>query len=109
MHRLIAAAALAAPGTAFAEAAAGADHGDPVAPVLLALAVILVAAKLGGDLAARLSQPAVLGELVAGVVVGNLDLVGFHGLSWLQGHPGVDIVARLGVVVLLFQVGLEST
>src|SRR5512138_1644328 len=108
MHRLLVAAALAVPGLALAEEGAGA-HGDPVAPVLLALAVILVAAKLGGDLAARLSQPAVLGELVAGVLVGNLDLLGFHGLAWLRTDPGVDIVARIGVVVLLFQVGLEST
>src|SRR5512138_3819999 len=109
MRRLLATAALlAGPGLALAEGA-DAAHGDPVAPVLIGLAIILVAAKLGGDLAARLSQPAVLGELVAGVVVGNLDLLGFHGLDWLELHPGIDVVARIGVVVLLFQVGLEST
>src|SRR5438105_279740 len=49
---------------------------DPVAPVLLALAAILAGAKLGGDLAERIGQPAVLGELVAGILLGNLDLVG---------------------------------
>src|SRR5687768_5104473 len=58
-------------------------HANPVAPVLLALVVILVAAKLGGWLAERLEQPAVLGELLAGVVMGNLTLVGFTGLSFL--------------------------
>ena len=43
--------------------AAGAtpSHADPVAPLLLALAVILIGAKLGGELATRLGQPAVLG------------------------------------------------
>ena len=43
-----------------------------MAPVVLALAVILAAAKLGGDVAERIGQPAVLGELVVGVLVGNL-------------------------------------
>ena len=41
-------------------------HSDPAAPVVLWLAVILVVAKVGGHLAVRLSQPAVLGELLAG-------------------------------------------
>jgi Kef-type K+ transport system membrane component KefB len=51
-------------------------HADPVASVALWMAVILVVAKLAGDLAVRFEQPAVLGELLGGIVVGNLDLAG---------------------------------
>jgi Kef-type K+ transport system membrane component KefB len=90
------------------DAGAG-GHLDPVAPVVLALAIILVAAKLGGDLATRMGQPAVLGELVMGVLLGNLTLVGLGGLEWLKTDAGVDLLARLGVLILLFEVGLEST
>ena len=50
-------------------------HADTFAPVVLALAVILAAAKLGGDVAERIGQPAVLGELVVGALVGNLPLL----------------------------------
>ncbi len=103
--KLLAAVLLAAPALALAAE----EHGDPVAPILVALALILVAAKLGADVATRLEQPAVLGELVAGVIVGNLDLVGFEALRWIRTDPGVDVISRVGVVVLLFQVGLEST
>jgi len=85
------------------------SHADPVAPLLLALAVILIAAKIGGELATRLGQPAVLGELACGVLLGNLHLVGFGALDGLKTDPMVDMVARLGVIVLLFAVGLEST
>ncbi|MFZ5475131.1 MAG: cation:proton antiporter [Myxococcota bacterium] len=84
------------------------DHGS-FGSVLLALTVILAAAKLFGDLAQRLRQPAVLGELLAGVVMGNLVLVGFHGLEFVAHDPLIDALAQLGVIVLLFEVGLEST
>ena len=86
-----------------------AGHGDAVATVILALAVMLAAAKLGGDLAVRLGQPAVLGELVAGVVLGNLHLVGLPWVRHFATEPSVDVLAQLGVLILLFQVGLEST
>jgi len=89
--------------------AAGSGHADPVTPVVLALTVILAAAKLGGDLATRVGQPAVLGELVAGVVLGNLDLVSLTWFRTIGGDATVDILARLGVIILLFEVGLEST
>lgn len=79
---------------------------DPVTPVALYLAVILVTAKLSGELAVRLGQPAVLGELAAGVLLGNL---GLDALEPMKTSPIIDILARLGVLVLLFQVGLEST
>ena len=83
--------------------------GSPIAQVVLALAVILAAAKLGGDVAVRLKQPAVLGELVAGVLLANLDLVGVTWFRSLTGDATIEILAQLGVLILLFQVGLEST
>jgi Kef-type K+ transport system membrane component KefB len=97
--------------TALAAAAAGPSgaHADPVAPVILALAVILASAKLAGHVAVRLGQPAVLGELLAGVVLGNLDLAGIPGLHGIEANPAVGILASLGVIILLFEVGLEST
>ena len=81
----------------------------PAAPVLLALAVILAAAKLGGDLAARLKQPSVLGELVAGVLLGNLALIGIDWAEPFKTDATLEMLAQLGVIILLFEVGLEST
>jgi Kef-type K+ transport system membrane component KefB len=91
------------------EAAEGGAHVDPIAGLILALAIILTAAKLGGHVARKLGQPPVLGELAAGVVLGNLTLLGFHRLEYLKTDESVDMMARLGVILLLFQVGLEST
>jgi Kef-type K+ transport system membrane component KefB len=105
------------PGAADAEhAAAGAHgeeghaegHGEPVVPVLLGLVIILAAAKLGGELFERVGQPAVLGELLFGIVLGNLTLVGIGAFDFLATNVGIEILAQLGVSVLLFEVGLES-
>jgi Kef-type K+ transport system membrane component KefB len=85
------------------------SHADGVAPVLLALAVILVAAKLGGDIAERFGQPAVLGELLAGIILGNVQLPDGLGLRWIAQTAPIDLLAQLGVILLLFEVGLEST
>jgi Na+:H+ antiporter len=82
---------------------------DPSAKVVLALAIIYAAALIFGELAVRLGQPAVLGELVAGVALGNLHLIGIDSLSFMADEPGIDLLARLGVLLLLFEVGLEST
>jgi Kef-type K+ transport system membrane component KefB len=92
-----------------ASALAAGGHVDPVVPVLVALAVILAGAKLGGHLAVRLGQPAVLGELVVGVVLGNLDAFGLQWFKAIETDATIDILARLGVIILLFEVGLEST
>jgi Na+:H+ antiporter len=90
-------------------AAQDTSQGDPVAALILSLALILVAAKVGGHFAVSIGQPPVLGELVAGLVFGNLDLAGYSGLDYLRTDTGVDMLSRLGVILLLFQVGLEST
>ena len=84
-------------------------HGDPIAGLILSLAIILVAAKVGAHFAVAFGQPPVLGELTAGVVLGNLTLTGFQGLDYLRSDASVDTLSRLGVILLLFQVGLEST
>lgn len=89
--------------------AAAASHGDALAPVVLALAVILAAAKLGGDIAKRIGQPAVLGELVFGVLVGNLPLLGVRWFQFITANASISVIAQLGAVILLFEVGLEST
>jgi Kef-type K+ transport system membrane component KefB len=83
-------------------------HATPVPLLLLSLTVILVSAKIGGAIAERFRQPAVLGELMLGVLIGNLALVGFHGLDYLETSEVLTLLAELGVIILLFEVGLES-
>lgn len=71
--------------------------------VLLSLVVIFLAAKLFGELAERIGQPAVLGEMVGGIIVGA------SGLRLIDANdPVIHIFAELGVVLLLFLIGLET-
>ena len=79
---------------------------DPI--VLIGVAVMLVVAKLGGEIFERVGQPAVLGELIAGIVVGNLVIFGFTGAELLKTNEIISSLAEIGVIVLLFEVGLES-
>jgi Kef-type K+ transport system membrane component KefB len=76
--------------------------------LLIALVVLLAGAKLGGALAERLGQPAVLGELLAGIAIGALPLVGIGQLSFIATNDVVDALADLGVILLLFEVGLST-
>jgi Kef-type K+ transport system membrane component KefB len=71
--------------------------------LLATLVVMLVVAKIGGYLAQRLGQPAVLGELLGGVIVGRsvLGLVD-------AGNETVHLFSEIGVVILLFAIGLET-
>jgi len=94
---------------ALLQAPVATSHVETLAPVVLALAVILAAAKLGGDIAERIGQPAVLGELVVGVLVGNLSLVGVDWLQFITANATIGVLAQLGAIILLFEVGLEST
>ena len=79
----------------------------PVAALLLVVAAILITAKLFGEVAERLGVPAVLGELIAGLILGP----GLLGVIPASGEPGAEVVsflAELGVILLLFEVGLET-
>jgi Kef-type K+ transport system membrane component KefB len=70
--------------------------------LLLALVLIWLAAKVAGEGMERIGQTAVLGELLAGVVIGP----GVLGL--VHESEVVHALAELGVLILLFEVGLES-
>ena len=75
----------------------------PIAEFLLALIAIFVAAKAFGEIAERLGQPAVLGELIGGVVVG------VSGLHLVDPHNDtIHLLSELGVILLLFLIGLET-
>lgn len=82
---------------------------DPAASVALRLALLLVAAKLGGDVATRIGQPAVLGEITIGIALGNLSLLGISDLEPIEHDMFIDLLAHLGALLLLFEIGLEST
>ncbi len=69
---------------------------------LLYLIVIIAAAKIAGGLAERLAQPAVLGELAVGV------LLGLTPLRAAVGDSAIIFVAAIGIILLLFETGLES-
>ncbi|WP_353931722.1 cation:proton antiporter [Okeanomitos corallinicola TIOX110] len=118
------------------ESAESADSSMVVAAVLLSLVVIYFASKLGGELSNKIGLPPVLGELVGGVIVGTsvLHLLVFPEagadssssliMTFLQITAGltpeatpqvfaaqsevVSVLAELGVIILLFEIGLES-
>ena len=72
------------------------------AAVLLTLFLIIAAAKLMAEIFERLRQPAVVGEILAGVIIGP------SVLGWVQPSELIGIVAEIGVIFLLFTVGLET-
>ncbi len=73
-----------------------------VADVLTALFVVLLAAKLGDELFKRIGQPAIVGEILAGVLIGP-SVIGL-----VEPSEVLEVFAELGVVFLLFWVGLET-
>lgn len=70
--------------------------------ILLDLFIMLAAAKLMAEVFERLGQPAVVGEILAGVIVGP------SLLGWVTPSEVISILAEFGVIFLLFNVGLET-
>lgn len=94
------------PAIALASEAATTGHVD-YALVFLWIAIILIFAK-GASVIERIGMPAVLGEILIGAILGNLFLLDVHGFEAIKASPIIGFLAELGVVILLFQIGLES-
>lgn len=77
---------------------ASASHGDPVVPILLALVFLSGGAVIGGRLMTLLKQPAVLGELLVGVLAGNLGYwLGINGITVLREGDNLRKISDLAL------------
>ena len=76
---------------------------DPIASLLVSLVAIFVVTKVLGEVAQRLGQPSVLGELLAGVLLGG-SVLGVIDAN----NPVLHAMAEIGVMVLLFETGLHT-
>lgn len=72
------------------------------------LALALVVSKIFGELSERIKQPAVLGELLAGVFLGGGVLAVVPSTPGEPGYETFHLLAELGVAILLFEIGLET-
>ena len=69
--------------------------------LIQSLLLLLIVSRIAGEIAERYGQPAMLGEIAAGVLVGP------SVLNYLQITPGINTIAELGVLLLVFHAGLE--
>ena len=68
----------------------------------LALLIILMMARVFAELATRLQAPSVIGELFAGVILGP------SLLGWIEPYEAIKLMAEIGIILLLFEVGIET-
>ena len=68
----------------------------------LVLIAVLLAARILGEFVARLGAPAVIGELLAGILLGP------SLLGWAEPTNSLRLLSEIGIVLLLFEVGLET-
>jgi Kef-type K+ transport system membrane component KefB len=98
---------MAAPSPVWAMSA-NAEGGNLIMNLFLVFGVMLLAGKFSGELFERIGQPAVLGELIAGIILGG-SVIGI--IPTAAEEPLTEIVqifAEIGVVILLFEIGLET-
>lgn len=83
------------------------SHGERFGISLVFLGILLIFGKIF-NIVEKFKQPVVLGELIAGVILGNLIYVGIPLFEQIRTNTIIHFFAELGVVILLFQIGLES-
>ncbi len=81
---------------------------NPVEQIILALSLFLIAAKILGELMIRLKQPALLGELAAGIIFGPQLLGQFVFLSNIQNGQVLNTISELGAVFFFFIIGYSE-
>lgn len=75
---------------------------------LLSLFIIITAAKIGSEIISRLNLPSVLGEILIGILIGNLSILGILNFEFIKHSHELEMLSELGVMLLLFSVGLET-
>ena len=70
--------------------------------IFLGIFIVFVAAQIGAEISQRLKMPGVVGEIIAGVVVGP------SVLNWVHINEPLEVLAEIGAILLLFSVGLET-
>ena len=70
--------------------------------ILFGLFIVFLAAQIGAEVAQRLKMPSVVGEIVAGAIIGP------SVLGWVQINEPLQVLAEIGAVLLLFSIGLET-
>lgn len=84
-------------------------HTDPAEHVLLAVAITLVAAKVGGEVARMLRLPPLVGKLTAGMLLGNICfLTGWDFFNFLRVMPFLKTMSYFGALILLLSAGLHT-
>ena len=73
----------------------------PAAEIPLSMLLVFVSAKLLSEAFERFGQPGIVGEILAGILIGP------HVLGWMSPNPVLTVLSELGVMFLLFRVGLE--
>jgi Kef-type K+ transport system membrane component KefB len=71
--------------------------------LFLQIVLILFAARFFGEVVARFKVPSVIGEVLAGVIIGP------SVLGWVEMNPAIQLLAQVGIILLLFEVGLETS
>jgi hypothetical protein len=88
------------PAIPFSLSEAPGSHADPVVPILLALVLLTLAAVFGGRLMTLVKQPPVLGELIAGLLIGNL--------AYWFGNPGITVLREGDALRRIADLALSS-
>ncbi len=84
-------------------------HTNPTLSIIIAVAITLIAAKIGGWLASMVMLPEVVGNLIVGIILGNFFfLTGSEFFSFLRTMPFLKMVAYFGTLLLLLTAGLHT-
>ncbi|MGI9554105.1 MAG: cation:proton antiporter [Thermodesulfobacteriota bacterium] len=75
---------------------------------LIALVLILIVSKVFGEIFERFKLPSVLGELIAGIILGGSMLAIVPSAAGMVGYDTFHLLAEVGVAILLFEIGLET-
>jgi Kef-type K+ transport system membrane component KefB len=97
----------ATPSFASADASGGSETAQHFGSVFAMFALILLAGKLG-SIVERFGQPAVIGELGAGIVLAGLGYFGWNFIDQTLDNSIITFIASFGALILLFSIGLES-